>query len=44
MLGRVVKNDIRDQSGRSSSKALSSQPTIRIAEAAGVIIDLTLEL
>ena len=43
---RVVwLNDIRDQSGQVIiEKGTPSQPTIRIAEVAGVIIDLTLEL
>jgi len=46
MLGRVVKSDIRDQSGQviiEKGTAVTSD-VIRIAEDAGVIIDLTLEL
>lgn len=46
MLGRVVKNDIRDQSGQViiPKGTVVTADVIRIAEAAGVIIDLTLEL
>jgi len=46
MLGRVVKNDIRDQSGQViiQKGTVVTADVIRIAEAAGVIIDLTLEL
>ena len=46
MLGRVVKNDIRDQSGQViiEKGTVVTADVIRIAEAAGVIIDLTLEL
>ena len=46
MLGRVVKNDIRDQSGQViiEKGTVVTSDVIRIAEAAGVIIDLTLEL
>ena len=46
MLGRVVKNDIRDQSGQViiEKGSVVTEDVIRIAEGAGVIIDLTLEL
>jgi len=46
MLGRVVKNDIRDQSGQViiEKGTVVTADVIRIAEGAGVIIDLTLEL
>jgi uncharacterized protein YrrD len=46
MLGRIVKNDIRDQSGQviiEKGTTVTSE-VIRVAEGAGVIIDLTLEL
>jgi uncharacterized protein YrrD len=46
MLGRVVKNDIRDQSGQViiQKGTQVSAEVIRLAEDAGVMIDLTLEL
>jgi uncharacterized protein YrrD len=46
MLGRTVKNDIRDQSGQViiEKGTVVTSDVIRVAEGAGVIIDLTLEL